>query len=57
VSIGFVNNLPIAGRRWESFALLTPNATTDGPSGLISYRGISGSTIPPPWMEPTTTRH
>ena len=42
VSIGFVNNLPIAGRRWESFALLTPNATTDGPSGLISYRGISG---------------
>ena len=23
-------NLPIAGRRWESFALLTPNVTTDG---------------------------
>ncbi len=35
-------NLPIAGRRWEGFALLTPNATTDGGSGLISYRGISG---------------
>lgn len=42
VSQQFVNNLPIAGRRWESFALLTPNATTDGGSGLISYRGISG---------------
>ena len=35
-------NLPLAGRRWESFALLTPNVTTDGGSGLISYRGISG---------------
>jgi hypothetical protein len=35
-------NLPIAGRRWESFALLTPNVTTDGGTGLVSYRGISG---------------
>ncbi len=35
-------NLPLAGRRWESFALLTPNVTTDGGTGLISYRGISG---------------
>ena len=35
-------NLPLAGRRWESFALLTPNVTTDGGSGLVSYRGISG---------------
>jgi hypothetical protein len=35
-------NLPIAGRRWEGFALLTPNVTTDGGSGLVSYRGISG---------------
>ncbi|MBV8847750.1 MAG: TonB-dependent receptor [Bryobacterales bacterium] len=42
VSTGFVSNLPIAGRRWETFVLLTPNATTDGGSGLISYRGISG---------------
>ena len=36
------DNLPIAGRRWEGFALLTPNVTTDGGSGLMSYRGISG---------------
>src|ERR1017187_1347855 len=35
-------NLPIAGRRWEGFALLTPNTTTDGGPGLVSYRGISG---------------
>jgi hypothetical protein len=42
VSSGFVANLPIAGRRWESFVLLTPNVTNDGGSGLISYRGISG---------------
>ncbi|HLH42472.1 MAG TPA: TonB-dependent receptor, partial [Bryobacteraceae bacterium] len=42
VSTAFVNNLPIAGRRWESFVLLTPNVTTDGGSGLVSYRGVSG---------------
>ena len=35
-------NLPIDGRRWEGFALLTPNVTTDGGTGLVSYRGISG---------------
>jgi len=35
-------NLPIAGRRWEGFAFLTPNTTNDGGSGLVSYRGISG---------------
>lgn len=35
-------NLPLAGRRWESFALMTPNVTNDGGSGLVSYRGISG---------------
>ena len=35
-------NLPSAGRRWENFALLTPNVTTDGGTGLVSYRGISG---------------
>jgi len=42
VSEAAVTNLPIAGRRWDSFVLLTPNVTTDGTSGLISYRGISG---------------
>jgi hypothetical protein len=42
VSEAAVSNLPIAGRRWDSFVLLTPNVTTDGTSGLVSYRGISG---------------
>ncbi len=42
VSETAVSNLPIAGRRWDSFVLLTPNVTTDGTSGLVSYRGISG---------------
>jgi hypothetical protein len=37
-----VSNLPIATRRWENFALLTPAVTTDGTSGLSSFRGISG---------------
>jgi hypothetical protein len=42
ISLDAVSNLPIAGRRWDSFVLLTPNVTTDGSSGLVSYRGISG---------------
>jgi hypothetical protein len=42
VSETAVQNLPINGRRWDAFALMTPNVTTDGGTGLISYRGISG---------------
>jgi len=42
VSQTMKDNLPIAGRRWEGFALMTPNTTTDGGNGLVSYRGISG---------------
>jgi hypothetical protein len=42
VSPAFVSNLPLAGRRWESFVFLTPNVSADGGSGLVSYRGISG---------------
>lgn len=37
-----INNLPINGRRWSNFALLTPGANPDGNFGLISFRGISG---------------
>jgi hypothetical protein len=40
VSESMVMNLPIVGRRWDNFVLLTPGVTTDG--GLVSYRGISG---------------
>ena len=42
VSETAVDNLPVSGRRWDTFVLLTPNVTTDGQSGLVSYRGISG---------------
>ena len=42
VSEAAVRNLPINGRRWDAFVLLTPNVTTDGGTGLVSYRGISG---------------
>ena len=42
VSAADVSNLPIAGRRWDQLALTSPNATTDGSSGLVSYRGVSG---------------
>ena len=37
-----VSNLPVNGRRYDNFVLLTPNVVPDGNSGLISYRGISG---------------
>ncbi|HYH01440.1 MAG TPA: carboxypeptidase regulatory-like domain-containing protein [Terriglobales bacterium] len=37
-----IANLPINGRRWSQYALLTPGATPDGNFGLISFRGISG---------------
>ncbi len=37
-----INELPINGRRWSNFALLTPGAAPDGNFGLISFRGISG---------------
>ena len=36
VSASSVSNLPIAGRRWDSFVMLTPNVTNDGTSGLVS---------------------
>jgi outer membrane receptor protein involved in Fe transport len=42
VSQDMVVGLPIATRRWENFVLLTPAVTTDGTSGLSSFRGISG---------------
>ena len=36
-----IDNLPINGRRWTSFALLTPGAALTNQFGLISFRGIS----------------
>src|SRR5574341_602721 len=37
-----INELPINGRRWSNFVILTPGATPDGQFGLVSFRGISG---------------
>ncbi|HME05933.1 MAG TPA: TonB-dependent receptor [Bryobacteraceae bacterium] len=35
-------DLPINGRRVDSFVLLTPGVTTDGAFGLLSFRGTPG---------------
>ena len=37
-----INELPINGRRWSNFVLLTPGVVPDGGFGLLSFRGISG---------------
>ncbi|MBS1809080.1 MAG: TonB-dependent receptor [Acidobacteria bacterium] len=37
-----INELPINGRRWSNFAILTPGSVPDGSFGLVSFRGISG---------------
>jgi len=42
ISEQVTENVPMANRRWNDFALLTPATTADGTSGLVSYRGISG---------------
>ncbi|MBI3682214.1 MAG: TonB-dependent receptor [Acidobacteria bacterium] len=37
-----ISNLPINGRRVDSFVLLTPAVVSDGTFGLVSFRGIAG---------------
>jgi outer membrane receptor protein involved in Fe transport len=37
-----IDNLPINGRRADTFVLLTPAVTDDGTFGLVSFRGIAG---------------
>jgi hypothetical protein len=37
-----ISNLPVNGRRWDDFVLLTPNVVPDGGSGLVAFHGISG---------------
>ncbi len=36
-----IDNLPINGRRVDSFVLLTPAVTNDGTFGLVSFRGTA----------------
>jgi hypothetical protein len=38
-----IRNLPINGRRYYDFALLTPGVARDGRFGLLSFRGTSGN--------------
>lgn len=42
VTQDYVGNLPVNGRRWDNFVLLTPNVAPDSNSGLVSFRGING---------------
>jgi hypothetical protein len=37
-----IDNLPINGRRADTFVLLTPAVTDDGTFGLVSFRGVAG---------------
>ena len=39
VSENLVDNLPLVGRQWENFVLLTPGVSTDGDS--VFFRGLS----------------
>jgi len=41
VSEVLAGNLPLNGRRWQSFVFLTPGVTPDGANGLFSFHGIS----------------
>jgi hypothetical protein len=41
ISQTYVENLPLNGRRWSNFVLLTPGVSEDGGFGGISFRGVS----------------
>ena len=41
VTQGEIDNLPINGRRADTFALMTPAVVPDGTFGLVSFHGVS----------------
>jgi len=40
---GTIENLPLNGRDFTDFVLLTPGVTTDGDAGMVSFNGVSGN--------------
>jgi hypothetical protein len=40
---GAIANLPLNGRDFTDFVLLTPGATTDGEFGMVSFNGVAGN--------------
>ncbi len=42
VDSNLIRNLPINGRRVDSFVLLTPGVTNDSTFGLLTFRGVAG---------------
>lgn len=43
VNSALIQNLPINGRRVDSFVLLAPGVVSDGTFGLVSFRGVAGA--------------
>jgi hypothetical protein len=42
VNRSLLDQVPLSGRRYTDFALLTPNASPDGQTGLVSFGGEQG---------------
>ncbi|MEP7366146.1 MAG: carboxypeptidase regulatory-like domain-containing protein, partial [Acidobacteriota bacterium] len=42
VTSALIQNLPINGRRVDSFVLLAPGVSADGTFGLVTFRGVAG---------------
>jgi outer membrane receptor protein involved in Fe transport len=42
INSGQIQNLPINGRRVDTFVQLTPGVTNDGTFGLLTFRGVAG---------------